>query len=251
MRVAVLIVRAAADDGVLRLRLVQQAVARGGAAAVVAGLDDVAADVLARVKHVRLALVLGVAGEEEGVAAVVHAQDEALVIDVAVVLLRAEDGHGRAAEGERVAHVRHGDGEVCRFGRAHDALERAVAARGDGAVERAHREGRDDGLHAAAVVGVRVRADEVVDGRHAVLLEVGRDLVGLVALGRVDEHDLPVALQQRTVALADVEIRHGQPVAGHGRRGDAGRSRGARVGGCVVAAVAEPRGEDRDDERRE
>lgn len=105
------------------------------------------------------------------------------------------------------------------------------------------------GLHAAAVVGMRVCADEVVDGRHAVLLEVGRDLVGLVALGRVDEHDLPVALQQRTVALADIEIRHGQPVAGHGRRGDAGRSRGARVGGCVVAAVAEPRGEDRDDER--
>ena len=122
MRVAVLIVRAAADDGVLRLRLVQQAVARGGMAAVVAGLDDVAADVFARVEHVRLALVLGVAGEEEGVAAVVHAQDEALVVDVAVVLLRAEDGHGRAAEGERIAHVRHSDGEVCRLGCAHDAL---------------------------------------------------------------------------------------------------------------------------------
>ena len=74
-------------------------------------------------------------------------------------------------------------------------------------------------------------------------------LLAWCALGRVDEHDLPVALQQRTVALADIEIRHGQPVAGHGRRGDAGRSRGARVGGCVVAAVAEPRGEARDDER--
>ena len=98
------------------------------------------------------------------------------------------------------------------------------------------------------MVGVRVRADEVVNGRHAVLFEVGCDLVGLCALGRVDEHDLPVALQQRTVALADVEIRHGQPVAGQGRRGDAGHGRGAGVGG-MVAAVAEPGGKARDDER--
>ena len=57
----------------------------------VTGLDDVTADVFTRVEHIRLALVLGVAREKKGVAAVVHAQNEALVVDVAVVLLWAED----------------------------------------------------------------------------------------------------------------------------------------------------------------
>ena len=209
----------------------------------VTGLDDVTADVFTRVEHIRLALVLGVAREKKGVAAVVHAQNEALVVDVAVVLLWAEDGHGRAAEGEGVADARHGDGEIRRLRRAHDALERAVAARGDGAVERVHREGRNDGLHAAAVVGVCMCAHEVVDAFDALLLEVGRDMVCLLADAGVDEHGLPVALQQCAVALTDVEIRHGQAAAGHGCSGVGAVS--------AVTAGAEPHGKPRDDEREQ
>ena len=107
-----------------------------------------------------------------------------------------------------------------------------------------HREGRNDGLHAAAVVGVCVCAHEVVDAFDALLLEVGCDMVCLLADAGVNEHGLPVALQQCAVALTDVEIRHGQTAAGHGCGGGTG----------VVSAVtagAEPHGKSRDDEREQ
>ena len=57
-------------------------------------------------------------------------------------------------------------------------------------------------------------------------------MVCLLADAGVDEHGLPVALQQCAVALTDVEIRHGQAAA-------------------AVTAGAEPHGKPRDDEREQ
>ena len=86
---AVGVVRANRNNGVLRVHFVQEPVAGGGGTAVVADLQHIGFHIHSKVQHIGLSFLFHVPGEEEGGGAEFHFHNDRSVVGVRIALHRA------------------------------------------------------------------------------------------------------------------------------------------------------------------
>ena len=108
-RMAVGVVRADGDDGVVRHDLAQEDIARRSGAAVVPDLEDRCVQPRAGLDQLILRCDAHVPGEEEARLAIVDAQNDGVFVVVFIVAQRAEHGDLRLAEREGVSGGRNFD----------------------------------------------------------------------------------------------------------------------------------------------
>ena len=224
-----------ADGDQRRVRIHQREEVRGAGPrrAVVVHLVDV------DVAGVEAALALrgAVAAGDHGGLAVGEAEDQRVVVLLAVLGVGMEDldGHGRA-QVHRVAHHQRAPAAD----RRGVVLVVLVGGVGAAVVEAGDHLGveREHAVDAAHVVGVHVGDRQVVERRDADAGQVGGDVGGVAVAAGVDQHGEAVGGDdEQCVALAhidDVELQVAG--AGEGRTGALGRA-GPGTGG-VVGAVA-------------
>ena len=96
--VAVLVVHTAGDDAHLGQDGVQEDVARAGAGAVVAHLQNICLQVGTAVHKVALCIRFHIAGEQKAGGAVIHPQNDGGIVGVVILRHRAQHGHSGTAQ---------------------------------------------------------------------------------------------------------------------------------------------------------
>ena len=220
VRVAVVVLRGARDDGLLRTDLAQERRVRAVVRPVVRDLDDRRL----RERPDRLALfLLGVGHEERREAPVGDAQNEAVVVDVALRPGDLPDGRedvdDRRADALRKARLRAPEADFLLRDRFEEPPLEPRPVLVSAVPDLADLERIEDVRHAAEVVGVRVRQHEDVDLPDAEVLQIADDGRPRVGRSRVDEHGRAVReLHENRVPLADVDDVHGDPRRKRGGR---------------------------------
>ena len=204
-RVAVGVVRADGDDGVVRHDLAQEDIARRSGAAVMPDLEDRRVQPRAGFDQLVLRRDAHVSGEEEACLAVVDAQDNGIFIVVFIVAQRAEHGDLRLAEREGVSGGRNFDGAALLVRVFHKVGKRLRAIFRGARPDVLRRELRQHAREAADVIFVTMRVDDIVQRRDAVLLEAGDDIARVVDVAAVDEHGLSITDEQTGIRLPHIE----------------------------------------------
>ena len=204
-RVTVAIARAAADDRGVRRDGGEERAAGRGIRAVVTDLEHVALDVRPRRQNSGLDFGFRVAHEQERGILIGRPEDDRNVVQV-VCLLRDDDRDRCVAEREGLSLDGHGYRDV--FGL--DCVEHVgIGLRVCGRARQqhiVHIQREDDVVHAADVVGVRVRADDIFQFIRADLAQIAHDIIAVRVVARIDQHVFAVARQQDAVRLSDVQI---------------------------------------------
>lgn len=146
----------------------------------------------------------GIGHEQEGQIADAHTDDHGALVDGAAGV---HEQHAEFRTAERVdrTDLRHGKlgavvSDLFKEGGEGDIVRLRDIAQHRAGMAQAERTGKT-----ADVVGVGVGGNDVVQLRDTVLVQNGPDGVGPGGIAAVDEHEVPVALQKRGVALANVD----------------------------------------------
>ena len=224
-------------------------------------LEDGAPKILGiRLQELLLDRLLGIARKEHREVAIGELADDRLVVRVVLVALlralldeflrRVEDlERDAAAEVEHIAGLERLVLDAFRLELLHVADVELRRGRHAVVVDRADLVVLEEDVHAADVVGMRMRQDDLVDLLDARLVELALELVALVDIARVDEHRLLRRLDENGVTLADVEHLDRDILAGRRRRrGLCSARRGTRRTRALAAAAARQHGDGQHDD---
>ena len=226
--VAVLVVHTTGDDAHLGQDGVQEDVARAGAGAVVAHLQNICLQVGTAVHKVALRIRFHIAGEQKAGGAVVHPQNDGGIVGVVILRHRAQHGHSGAAQRPDRARSGHFHLQALLPGVLNEVLKALGGGFRHGAVHMVCREIGQRSGQAAHMILVGVGAEHILQLLHTEILQVRDDIAAIVHVAAVVEHILAVTFHQHAQGLPHIQEVHLEVggLAVSGRLGSADR-RGA------------------------
>lgn len=212
IRMAVIVIHAAADDGILRRHRVEESRRGRRLAAVVTALEHGRRKRPVKRKHFLLARLLRIAGKEEAVLSVGQAQHDGVVVQIAVVLpVRGKNGqHGSSAAEQLISRL----GGRNRKSLVRDALEqvlicfgrRRIALRNAGHHDLSDVKRVYDCRHAADMIGMRMRRHNEIERLRSKGTQLADKLV-LCRRGSCINQDVFPARQTNQLAVALTDIK--------------------------------------------
>ncbi len=189
---------------------------------------------------------LGIRGEQDAHARAAHEQDDGPVVRVAGAAGHAGPGrwpehlHGGRTDAQSLSGPRRDQRRPALDRRAREVLALPFADAVAAVQDAADRQLAQHPVRAPDVVGLRMRADEHVEPPDAELAQAREH--GAARGAAVDEHGVAARLDERRIALPDVEERHPQHARRRRRRAAPRPSARTQIATAITAiGVSTPR----------
>ncbi len=221
IRIAVLVLSAHGDHGVLWGNGLQKGGAGGAAAAVMPQLQHRGGQGESSQEHILLGLLLRIGSQQKRGAAVIHPQDDTAVVDHRIGPSGAENSQTHRPKRKHLAHMGTPQAFVLRRSRAAKIPKGAAVIGAGGAKHLPRRKGSQYRGQPAGVILMGVGADHIVQLADVLRLQIAHHLIAGLAAAAIHQNGVVVIAQQGAVRLSHIQKMHLQRAADPGvvRRG--------------------------------
>ena len=218
MGVTVRIILAHADHAILRIHLVQEAIARRGIGTVMSHLQHIHVPIHSAapvIQHIVFCRNLHISGEQEGGFAVNHLQNNGGIIGICIGLGGSQHGNLCPAQRHRVSRLGKNNLLALLVRVVYEIIKAAGGIGFCGGINclgGIHCQYRGQTAH---MILMGMGANHRFQFLHTLLLQVRDHQLTVIHIAAVYDHKFAAALQKRTVCLPHIQKMHHQPIAGN------------------------------------